>query len=54
MKKALTIILILAGVAGVSWIANEVMVPSAGPNKVWENNSVTLADDPYRCGLKEK
>ena len=33
---------------------NEVMIRSAGPNKVWEDNSVPTTDDMYRCALKEK
>jgi len=33
---------------------NEVMIRSAGPNRVWEDNSVATADDLYRCALKEK
>ena len=33
---------------------NEVMIRSAGPNKVMEDSSVATADDLYRCALKEK
>ena len=33
---------------------NEVMIRSAGPNKIFEDSSVLLADDLYRCALKEK
>jgi hypothetical protein len=28
---------------------NEVMIRSAGPNKVWEDSAVLTADDLYRC-----
>jgi hypothetical protein len=28
---------------------NEVMIRSAGPNKVWEDSAVSFADDLYRC-----
>lgn len=28
---------------------NEVMIRSAGPNKVWEDSAVQFADDLYRC-----
>ena len=33
---------------------NEVMIRSAGPNKVWEDSAVASADDLYRCAGKEK
>lgn len=33
---------------------NEVMIRSAGPNKVWEDSAVPSADDMYRCAGKEK
>jgi hypothetical protein len=33
---------------------NEVMIRSAGPNKVWEDSAVATADDLYRCAGKEK
>jgi hypothetical protein len=33
---------------------NEVMIRSAGPNKVWEDSAVAMADDLYRCAPKEK
>ena len=33
---------------------NEVMIRSAGPNKAWEDSSVAMADDLYRCAGKEK
>ncbi|HWQ91378.1 MAG TPA: hypothetical protein VN673_06885 [Clostridia bacterium] len=33
---------------------NEVMIRSAGPNKVWEDSAVSTADDMYRCAGKEK
>lgn len=33
--------------------SNEVMVRSAGPNKVWEDSAVPLADDLYRCAPKK-
>jgi|ERR1043166_2491113 hypothetical protein len=33
---------------------NEVMIRSAGPNRVWEDSSTATADDLYRCALKEK
>lgn len=33
---------------------NEVMIRSAGPNKIFEDSSVQFADDLYRCALKEK
>lgn len=28
---------------------NEVMIRSAGPNRVWEDSAVAMADDMYRC-----
>ena len=28
---------------------NEVMIRSAGPNKVWQDSAVASADDLYRC-----
>ncbi len=31
---------------------NEVMIRSAGPNKVWEDSAVQTADDLYRCAGK--
>ena len=31
---------------------NEVMIRSAGPNKVWEDSSTATADDLYRCASK--
>ncbi len=31
---------------------NEVMIRSAGPNKVWEDSAVSSADDLYRCAPK--
>jgi hypothetical protein len=33
---------------------NEVMIRSAGPNRVWEDSSAPTADDLYRCAGKEK
>ncbi len=33
---------------------NEVMIRSAGPNKVWEDSAVQLADDLYRCAPMQK
>jgi hypothetical protein len=33
---------------------NEVMVRSAGPNKVWQDSAVPAADDLYRCALITK
>jgi len=33
---------------------NEVMIRSAGPNKVWEDSAVALADDLYRSAPKSK
>ncbi len=34
---------------------NEVLIRSAGPNKSWEDSSVTTADDLYRCaGIDRK
>ena len=33
---------------------NEVLIRSAGPNKVWEDSSAGSADDLYRCAGKEK
>jgi hypothetical protein len=33
---------------------NEVMIRSAGPNKVWEDSAVATADDLYRCAGKDK
>jgi len=33
---------------------NEVLIRSAGPNKVWEDSAVTTGDDLYRCASKEK
>ncbi len=28
---------------------NEVLIRSAGPNKVWEDSAIQFADDLYRC-----
>jgi hypothetical protein len=33
---------------------NEVLIRSAGPNKVWEDSATPVADDLYRCAGKEK
>ena len=33
---------------------NEVLIRSAGPNKVWEDSSIPMADDLYRCAGKDK
>jgi hypothetical protein len=33
---------------------NEVMIRSAGPNKVWEDSAVSFADDLYRCAPTTK
>jgi len=33
---------------------NEVMIRSAGPNKVWEDSAVVMADDLYRSAPKTK
>lgn len=33
---------------------NEVMVRSAGPNRVWEDSAVLMADDLYRCAPKNE
>ncbi len=33
---------------------NEVLIRSAGPNKVWEDSATATADDLYRCASKEK
>ena len=33
---------------------NEVLIRSAGPNKVWEDSASPAADDLYRCAGKEK
>ncbi len=33
---------------------NEVLIRSAGPNKVWEDSATGTADDLYRCAGKEK
>jgi len=33
---------------------NEVMIRSAGPNRVWEDSTSPTADDLYRCVGKEK
>ncbi len=33
---------------------NEVMIRSAGANKVWEDSAVATADDLYRCAGKDK
>ena len=33
---------------------NEVMIRSAGPNKIWEDSAVPFADDLYRSAPKSK
>jgi hypothetical protein len=33
---------------------NEVMIRSAGPNKIWEDSAVQLGDDLYRTAPKTK
>ncbi len=33
---------------------NEVMIRSAGPNKVWEDSAIATADDLYRCAPKDR
>ncbi len=33
---------------------NEVLIRSAGPNKVWEDSAIGSADDLYRCASKDK
>ncbi len=33
---------------------NEVMIRSAGPNKIFEDSAVPTADDRYRCASKDK
>jgi hypothetical protein len=33
---------------------NEVMIRSAGPNRVWEDSAVGMSDDLYRCAPKSK
>ena len=33
---------------------NEVMIRSAGPNKIWEDSAFALADDLYRTAPKSK
>jgi hypothetical protein len=33
---------------------NEVLIRSAGPNKVWEDSAVPGADDLYRCAGKDQ
>lgn len=33
---------------------NEVMIRSAGPNKIWEDSAIALADDLYRTVPKKK
>ncbi len=33
---------------------NEVLMRSAGPNKVFEDSSISTADDLYRCAGKDK
>ncbi len=33
---------------------NEVMIRSAGPNKIWEDSAVQFADDLYRSARKSK
>jgi hypothetical protein len=33
---------------------NEVLIRSAGPNKVWEDSAQPTGDDLYRCASKDK
>jgi hypothetical protein len=33
---------------------NEVMIRSAGPNRIFEDSTIPTADDLYRCAGKEK
>lgn len=33
---------------------NEVMIRSAGPNRVWQDSAVPLTDDLYRCAPADK
>jgi hypothetical protein len=33
---------------------NEVLIRSAGPNRVWEDAAVATADDLFRCAGKDK
>ena len=33
---------------------NEVLIRSAGPNKVWEDSAIPTADDLYRCASKDR
>ena len=33
---------------------NEVLIRSAGPNKVWEDSAFPSTDDLYRCASKDK
>jgi hypothetical protein len=33
---------------------NEVLIRSAGPNKVWEDSAVATADDLYRSAPMDK
>lgn len=33
---------------------NEVLIRSAGPNKVWEDSASASADDLFRCASKDK
>jgi hypothetical protein len=33
---------------------NEVMIRSAGPNKIWEDSAMRMADDLYRSAPKSK
>ncbi len=33
---------------------NEVLIRSAGPNKVWEDSAIPTSDDLYRCAGKEQ
>jgi hypothetical protein len=33
---------------------NEVMIRSAGPNKIWEDSAIPFADDLYRTAPKSK
>ncbi len=32
---------------------NEVLIRSAGPNKVWEDSAIATSDDLYRCAGKD-
>ena len=33
---------------------NEVMIRSAGPNKIWQDSAVSFSDDLYRCAPTDK